>query len=199
MLFRKKENLDRLYEVIASEMQERTSLEKGLQAAKMKWLKCQAEIETLISHQIAHNESYRRPVHEEFFHGRRDELKKAIAEKIAERDQLTEVIGPAIRKINDRIHRRRETVISAFTGWASGICGVLKNVQIIGAAEQYELAEPTRSELEAFWRRVPDSTAPLPELVDEIRGWVEKIEEIPELRQPLFQLDSVVLRALEIK
>jgi hypothetical protein len=209
VLFRKKENLDRLLEIVGNEQSELSKLEKALEAAKAQWSKCQLEVENLVSREAAWMASYRQPAplgentfssggtHDEYYQARGVELRKQIDEAIAKRDALTSSTVAQMRALRDRLSRRRAAITGLFSSWADGVCSVLKYIQVLGVEPQYELSDDIRSELLRDRQAIADSRDDLQLILDRIAVWVERIEE-QEVRQPLFRLDAAITKALEV-
>jgi hypothetical protein len=212
MLFKKTEDAQKLISLVKTEEKTLAALEKKIGSIKAEWAKRSEKAENLVAQKTALVGSYRQPqkddkgrylvgqgTNDAFFDERGVQLDEQIEKAIAERDQLTSGVMPEILAVKDRISRRRDIIVGAFTAWADQVASTKKYTQILGRAPQYELADDVREQLLADRQTMMnDQTSDIEGLLKRIVDWIERIEGLDNIQCPLFRMDGTIAAALAV-
>jgi hypothetical protein len=210
MLFKKQDQAEKLIEIQKSDQKKLDALQRKLEAIHPEWTRLQEETERLCALNDSFVATFRRFIpddqsamrltrtHEQFHHEREEELTRLIEEACKKRDDLTYELTVERQGLKQSTFMRLSIVSGAFGSWASQVASAEKYIQQRGMPTQYQLSDQAHEELLAAAKQA-ETIQDMRELIDFIKAWVERIEDLEDVQCPIFRLDVAVQSALDYK
>lgn len=185
MLFKKKDQVQRLIEQARTDQKEFDTLRRKFESLGPEWSKLQAECERIAASWQATGDTYDRGVSEELWRGRNAELEGALRAAVAKRDALTSHVVAELQVLSDRIFHRNNLVSGSFGNWAGAVCNRLP--------EDSALCR----DLMAARKRMEELTD-MGQIIDLIVHWTDLVEAMEDVDCPLLKFDLIAAKALQI-
>jgi hypothetical protein len=207
MIFKKTDLAEKLIQIQQSDAKRLAALERKLEAIRPEWTRLQEETERLCALNDSFVATFRRFIpddqsamrltrtHEQFHHEREEELTRLIEEACKKRDDLTYELTVERQGLKQSTFMRLSIVSGGFGAWASQVASVTRYVQHRGMDTQYQLSDQAREELLAAAKQA-ETIQDMRELIDFIKAWVERIEDLEDIQCPIFRLDVAIQSAL---